>query len=393
MNKKTFVCLFALLVLLACAAVLPAAADAPAKEYGNYISGPHILRGDSIVSVMLTGEKRDAGDPEAWKKEIRCFSYDPENGVFETGEGREPGGEAEWVRWLEDGCGYTVRLLKPGKYVLSGIPVYVMDLWDERQAALLEELDQAADKADRETQLETGTNLYRWLQKRVKADLPKDRPELAEICADPVNALLTGYAAPEAYPELLRLILSAARVKTVLVDGTRTGKDGETEWVWAACELDGKWLWADPALDAGKTARFGKEESDMEKDHVLSEGAERFTQRFIRSSHVDILLACDYELEARLRGENANEGYGISLLFIDGPLYSLGPSGPVTLHFCSDQDIGEVRRPSDPGNKQDIIRSYFYQRLDWNSEFNYFYDPLPKTPRITSGPGTSQPGT
>ena len=34
-----------------------------------------------------------------------------------------------------------------------------------------------------------------------------DRPELEEACTDPLNALLTGYAMPEAYAPLLQILL------------------------------------------------------------------------------------------------------------------------------------------------------------------------------------------
>ena len=278
MKKRFICCILAILLLAAC--LPPAfAAETPVKEYGVYIPGSHILRGESIVSVMLTGEKRNTNDPDAWKKEIRVFSFDGEKGVFETGEGSEPGDEVKWVKWLEDGYGYTVKLLRPGKYLLSGVPVYVMDMQEERQAALVEELDGALEKADAKTQAAMGTNLYKWIQKRVKAKLPADRPELEDICTDPLNALLTGFAAPEAYAPLLRLVMSMAHIRTVVVDGKRLVKKEESEGTWAVCELDGKWLWADPALDAGKTAYFAKEEDAMRKDHTLSEGAELFVSK------------------------------------------------------------------------------------------------------------------
>lgn len=377
MNKRV-ISFFLVLVLLA--GLLPAgfasAAEASGKEYGNYIPGSHIVRSAASVSVMLTGTKRDIKDPDAWKKEIRVFSFDPQTGLFEAGEGREPGDEIRWSKWLEDGCGYSLQLLQPGKYLLSGIPFYVLDPSVACHTALLEELDAAQDKADAKTQLTKGTNLYKWLQKRVKAKVPE---ETAEICRDPVNALLTGFAAPEAYPQLLRLVMSTAGIRTVLVDGKRVAKKEETDWTWAACELDGKWLWADPALDAGKTAYFAKDDAAMQKDHILSEEAEHFVRNHIRSNYADVLLRDDRDLEARLKIANHNEGYFHDVLFIDGPLYSVGPSEPVTMHFYRNWDDSEDKPDkSGAGWKQDVVLTYFSQRLDWNTQFKYYYDPLPK---------------
>ena len=377
MNKR-FISFFLVFALLA--ALLPAGfaagAEETAGEYGNYITGPHIVRSAASVSVMLTGAPRDAKDPEAWKKEIRVFALDPDTGLFENGEGREPADETKWVQWRENGYGYTVQLLKPGKYMLSGVPYYVLDPAVESHAALLDELEATADKCHAKTEKTTGTNLYKWLQKRVKAKVPE---ELAEVCKDPLNALLTGYAAREAYAPLLCMILSLEKIRAIPVDGKKTAKDGETDWVWDVCELDGEWLYADPALDAGKASWFAKDEAAMRKDHILSEEAEIFVERFLRSAYIDVLLRGDNELEPRLRHANGNEGYSASILFIDGPLYSIGPSEAVTMHFYSTYDDSDFRPEAyGAGWKENVVSTYFYQRLDWNTQFKYFYDPLPK---------------
>ncbi len=339
--------------------------------YGNHVSGSLILTGAGQVQVMLGDRKRDPSDPEGWKKEVRCCSLDPETGLFETGEGREPGTEAELVKWLEDGYGYTVQLKEPGKYVLSGIPVYVLNTEDERHTALLDELDQAVIKAEGKTEKITGTNLYKWLQKRVKSKMPKDRPELAEICRDPMNALLTGYAAPEAYLPLLGIVMSQVHIETVAVDGKKIIKKQEQDGTWAACQMDGKWLWADPALDAGGTRYFGKTEEEMQKDHILSEGAEAFVGRFIRSNYIDVLLREDRELSDRLRLANRNEGSYVELQFIDGPLYSLGPSGPVTVHIYSNME-GMLPEENDPNLLDNLVNTYFRTRYRWDPEYNFF---------------------
>ncbi len=378
MKKRMISWFLFVLLLAACLPAGPAAAVETVKEYGNYIPGAHIVRSAAVVSVMLTGARRDTSDPEAWKKEIRVFSFDSERGVFETGEGRGPGEETMWIRWLEDGYGYTVQLNKPGKYLLSGVPYYVLDPAEERQAALLNELDEMLYKNETSSQSATGTALYKWLQKRVKPKLPADPQDLPEICRDPVNALLTGYISPEAYPPLLQLVMSLARIRTVLVDGKYTVKGAETDWAWAYCELDEKWLCADPMQDAGKSSRFALDESAMQKDHVLSEAAERFVHDFIRSAYIDVLLRDDLELEPRLRLANNNEGYFTYIDFIEGPLYSLGPSGDVTVRIFRNFNDTTLNGMSSEQLKSYILGSVLYQRLDWNPTYQYFKDPLPK---------------
>ena len=381
MNKRLISLFLALLLLVSC---LPpgfaAAAERPAKEYGVYIPGSHIVRSAAFVSVMLTGGKRDVQDPEAWKKEIRVFGYDPETGLFETGEGREPGEETKWIKWLEDGNAYSVQLLKPGKYLLSGVPFYVLDPACEPHAALLDEVDAEVWKADAKTRKTMGTNLYKWLQKRVKAKLPADRPELAEICRDPLNALLTGFAAQEAYPPLLQLVMSAAGIRTVLVDGKLLSKAGETDWIWAVCELDEKWLWADPALDAGKTAYFAKEESAMTRDHTLSAEAESFVRGYVQSNYVDILLRDDEELEPRLMLGNRNEGWFHDIVFIDGPLYSIGPSEPVTLRIYRNYEYTITQGMSDADIRQFILSNLLMERNIWDQKTHFFKRPLTNDP-------------
>lgn len=374
MNKR-LISIFLALVLLA--ALLPAgfasAVENPGKEYGNYITGAQIVRSAASVSVMLTGNKRDAKDPEAWKQEIRVFSFDSATGLFETGEGREPGDEVKWGKWLEDGYGYNVQLMRPGKYLLSGVPVYVLDPANEIHAALLDELDAAVDKADAKTQVTKGTNLYRWFQKRVKAKVPE---ELAETAKDPVNALITGYCAPEAYAPLLKLVLSLAGIRSVVVDGTRTAKSGDLDSTWLICELDEKWLWADPALDAGKTGTFAKEWIALSQNHTLSEGADTFIQKYIKSNYVDVLLREDMETNERLKLGNRNEGYFHDLVFIDGPLYSVGPSEPVTIHIYRNYDDNIPSDVDDAWIKDNIRHIILQERHIYDDKYHFFRRPL-----------------
>lgn len=377
-NNRVISFLLAFVLLAACLPHSPAlAAEEHGPEYGNYIPGSHIVRGAASVSVMLTGSKRDPKDPDAWKEEIRVFSFDPETGLAGTGEGREPGDEVKWVKWLEDGFGYTVQLLRPGKYELSGILYYVLDPANEQHAALLDELEAALDKADAKTQQTTGTNLYKWIQKRVKAKVPED---LAEVCRDPLNALLTGYASPEAYAPLLRAVMSLARIPTVVVDGKRRIKNDEITGTWAVCELDGKWLWTDPALDAGKTACFAKEESALRKDHTLSEEAEDYVQQYIRSNYVDVLMRDDLETAERLKLKNRNEGNFYSIAFIDGPLYSVGPGEPVTLRIYRNYDSPFSANDNAETIRYNILHNILWEKEIYDDRYHSFRRPWTNEP-------------
>ena len=378
MNKKHLIALLMAFVLAAaclpCSPVL--AAEEPGTQYGTYIPGSHIVRGAASVSVMLTGSKRNPQDPEAWKKEIRVFPFDPGTGLAVTGEGREPGDEVKWVKWLEDGFGYTVQLLQPGKYVLSGVPYYVLDPADERHTALLDELDAALQKADAKTQKATGTGLYKWILKRVKTKVPE---EMADTCRDPLNALLTGYASPEAYAPLLRTVMSLARIPAVVVDGTRTVKKEEIAGTWAVCELDGKWLWTDPAPDAGKTDCFAKEESDMRKDHTLSGGAESFVAQYIRSNYMDVLMRDDLDTAERLIKQNRNEGNSHEIAFIDGPLYSVGPGEPVTLRIYSNY-VRDLESEDPETDRYNILHNILCEKHIYNDQYHFFKGPWTNEP-------------
>ncbi len=346
----------------------------PSPEIGIHTNVPRVALGSREVSVMLTGEKRQTEDPEAWKAEIRYVPFDAEKGVFDTGAEQAPDSRAEFVRWLDDGYGYTVRLTVPGKYVLSGMPFYVLDPSSEPQAALFEELDINAEKTLKKTQKDTAGALYSWLVRRVSGKLPPDQPELADICRDPMNCLLTGYAAPEAYAPLLQLILDQSGIDAVLLDGQAVRRDDTWDGTWIACRLDGTWVYADPALDdrdnGNRNAYFAKDRESFEKDHVHSEASLAFLRDMLGTHYMDVLLSGENrDLEQRLKRKTIKEGYRLDWFLIDGPMYSLGPSEPVTIRIISNYEhswkpnLEEIDIP-------DYIRNSLclFDRYDWSEE-------------------------
>ena len=347
-------------------------------EIGVHTNVPRVALGAREVSVILTGEKRQTADPEAWKAEIRYVPFDRESGLFDTETEQAPDGRAEFVRWLDDGYGYTVRLTVPGKYILSGIPFYVLDPLSEPQAALFEELDINAEKTLKKTQKDTAEALYSWLMRRVNGKLPEDQPEMADICRDPMNCLLTGYAAPEAYAPLLQLILDQSGIDSVMLDGQVVRREDEWDGTWIACRLDGTWVYDDPALDdrdnGNRNAYFARDRESFEKDHVHSEASLAFLRDMLGSNYMDVLLSGENrDLEQRLKRKTVKEGYRLDWFLFDSPMYSLGPSGPVTIRIISNYEHSWNPDPEEI-SIPDYIRDSLclFERYEWSEEAESF---------------------
>lgn len=385
MNRKR-VFFVVLLILLALAAVSIAAAEGQV-----HLNASQVQPGEATVSVLLLKEKRDTTDPDAWRNEIRCFSYDPENSIYETGEGEPPADGITFIGWLENGYGYTVRITKPGKYLLSGMPFYVLDLENEKLGALYEELENVLAKYDRETQKKTGQSLYGWLIKKVSCKLPDSRPELSAICTDPVNCLLTGYALPETYAAILQLVLKHAGIESLQVNGTVTLKNEPAEWNWNICRLDGKWLYADMGLDDRNNNNggdyYGRDLKGMSKNHTLSDKSEGFIRDMIRSCSMDILLGDDRETASRLELTSNKQGYYYSGYYIDGPEYSLGESGPVTIRHIQNFRGGFTIEESGLSPEEYVRRNVLMTRIPWDDRYHaypYFLEGSEITPEMVT---------
>ena len=238
------------------------------------------------------------------------------------------------------------------------------------------------EKSEKKIEKETGAALYKWLIKRVKGKIPADRPELEEACTDPLNALLTGYAMPEAYAPLLQILLKHAGFECIPVDGTMIRNKEETDWTWNLCKLDGEWLYADPALDdlndSGQSSFFAKEWPAMEKTHLLSETCDAFLQKYFRSNYMDTLLREDRETVDRLKLVSRREGRYAINMFIDGAPWSLGQSGPVTIRVFRNYEEDYLPDFSaDQETIDDFIRNYlFVSRVPWREDLQFYYDPM-----------------
>ena len=305
---------------------------APAEpEYRGMaeISVPQFAAGPVTLNLMIIDMPAEA-DPE-----IRFYPFDAETGLYASGSGEPAGDRAGVKRQVEPDYIFTVSLNEPGKYTVSGIPIYVLPADNEPLAALADEIRTAADKAEGKTQKVTAQKLYEWLLKRVKSILPEDQPELLEACTDPFNCLLTGYALPETYGELYRLLLRSAKIRSIPVTGTA----GETAHSWVMCRLDDQWVYADPAMDdvkdkAGKKY-FAPEEKQFFKDHVLSEASSWFLEKRLNASVLDLCENDEREMQEQLIFSSEKEGPLLWLYMTEGKRYSLGTSEPVTIHCYS----------------------------------------------------------
>ena len=375
--KKTGI----LLALILAGILLTAAAMAEPGDMGQgmaEISVPQFSIGPVSLNVMLTDRTTETGP------DIRYYLFDPETGLYACGAGEPAADRAEVTGHPEQGNIFTVSLKEAGKYMISGIPFYVLPADSEPLTALAEEIRAAVDGAEGKNQEATARKLYEWLLKRVKSTLPEDRPELAEACTDPFNCLLTGYAAPEAYGGLYRLLLRSAKVRSIPV----TGAAGETEHSWVMCRLDDRWVYADPAMDdvndkAGKKY-FAPEEKNFLKDHALSETSARFLEKRISASLLDLCLFDDRETLDRPKISSEKEGRFLWQFLVDGKRYSLGPSEPVTIRCYS--NYGDM-----PGGIPDwtpeknvagsIVPFYF----PWDNEHQRFYRSDGTSERVPEG--------
>lgn len=280
--------------LLACPAAAPAEAampehvSGPAEPTGywnmlNEISVRQFSEGPVTLN-LLTGDDISSED-------IRFWPFDAETGLYRTGEG-EPAGdrvrvtapeEPDWVK--------TVSLQEAGKYSLCGIPFYVLPPEDEVLSALAEEIQNTVTRCAGRDQKETAEKLYTWLLRRVKREIPENRPDLREACADPFNCLLTGYALPETYAPLYQLLLRCAEIRSLPVDGICDGMDH----MWLICRLDGQWLYADPATDdlydRADTRYFARSYETFLKDHMQAIGMDFPPEILGENGEWDLALA------------------------------------------------------------------------------------------------------
>ena len=366
-------------------------AEAAAKESGYgaaILSTTQFAAAEQKVSVLLE-KPRDTADPGAWKKELRFFPFDAGSGLYATGEGEEIGEQAEFAGWEDSGGIYTVRLKAPGKYLLSGVPFYILDTGDERLAAVWTELTTDVQGLEDRTQQGLAKKVHDWMLKRVQSVIPEDRADLREACADPMNALLAGYACREAYAPLFQMLLGSVRIDAVTVTGT-VNEEGHS---WTLACLDGSWSFTDSALDDQKDKVvqkwFALDREQMDRDHVLSETSEAFYSGMVNVSRLDVFMAGDEELAARLRYPDAEDTVKYRWIKAEGKNWSLGPSEPVTIRSCytydrNEEDLAWDRKQREELSPKEYVRSRLvYSIFTWDDSMQA-YDFLGNNQRFTT---------
>ena len=357
-----------LMILLAAALTyIPALGDSDATGIGMVeISVPQFAAGPVTLNLMIT-DMQAGTEPD-----ILYFPFYAEKGLYASGEGEPAGARAEVMRQEQENI-YTVSLKEPGKYSIAGIPFYIISAENEQLAALADEIRDVVDKSEGKTQKDTAQKLYEWLLKRVKSVIPEDRPDLQDACTDPFNCLLTGYALPETYGELYRLLLRSARIYSIPVSGLT----GEAEHNWVMCRLDDQWVYADPAMDdiddRAWKKYFAPEESQFMKDHVLSEVSERFLKERIRACILDVCLADDRITLDKLRLRSEKEGSSTTLFLTEGKHYSLGPSEPVTIRSYTNSNDLTWTATSWMTPEEEVRGSILTMYFPWDSEYQRFF--------------------
>lgn len=366
MKKRFFRLLSVLLAAVLLLSALPAAADAPEKYAAHpMLCTPPYASGTAEVPVLVTTEDpaRASLTESDIAAEILFFPFDAAAGLYASA-GEAAGSRAEILRLSDDRHAYTVRLTEPGKYLLSGMPYYVLDPEAAPLAGLRAELEETVENSLGDTEKATAGKLHDWLCARVSPALPEDRADLAAACADPVNALLTGFALREAYAPLYRMLLQAAGIRSLVV----TGQAGDEEASWNLCSLDGKWSWTDCALDDVKDKKQKKylqlDDAKIAKDHTLSAADAAFADSMIHTSAANRFL--DGTLPFPLTEPPINSDQQSELLFYDGPAIVVGDSATVTWHIAANHPV--VYSGQDPAEY--VIMNFLY--YGWLDEDHYY---------------------
>ena len=368
MKKRTLLLIALLLTALACFAYAEAPEDARYRI--AWLDGSAYGFGTADVPVMiLTNDPAaPAVTEESAAGEIFFFPFDPETGLYAAGEGEPAGDRVRILNLTADPVRYVVRLSEPGKYTISGSDYYLLDLQNPAQSALRRELDEAVFGLRGKTEAETAKKLHDWLCGRVSSVMPEDRPELAALCGDPVNALQTGYASRDAYARLCRMLLSTAGIRCLTVSGEAAGESAS----WNLCRTDGTWRFTDAALDDVKDRKQNRylslDETKISKDHTLGAADAAFIREMIRSSALDAVFSG--AAEPSWFRFVPNHPLNLDVLLFDGPSYVVGDSATVTFRTLSNVPFEE--RIYVPTTQEE----YLYQNIlyyPWVEEEKYYF--------------------
>lgn len=325
--------LFALLGTSVCAFSEGASAEEAGRSHVYFSTAPYGIA-PAEVSVLVSTEKtvRTEMSEKDIAAEIVYYPFDSGTGLYAV-NGEPADGRAEIVGASEDRSAYTVRLTQPGKYMLSGAPFYAFDPAVTALKELRAELEETVEASVSDTEKATAAKLHDWLCGRVSPVIPEETAGQESAFADPVNALLSGYAVRETYASLYWLLLRAADIRSLVVSGTAA----EESATWNLCRLDGKWSWTDAALDDVKDKKQKKylqlDDDKIAKDHVLSVEDENYIQRMIRPVVFDCMA--EGTLPFKVKEPQAGSDRVMEKVYFDGPAVVIGNSATVTWHDVS----------------------------------------------------------
>lgn len=356
-----------LIALVLFAAVGCAAAEAPAEEYYRVVwsPGPSYACGRTEVPLLVLSD--DPARQTLAEDEIRFFPFDAETGLYAGGEGEPAGDRAKILNDPGIPVRYYVTLSEPGKYLIAGYECYILDPQVPALKALYEELESLMESSEKPKEAQTAKALHDWLCGRVKAVIPEEEAaRLSAACADPANALLTGYALREAYAPLYRMLLNAAGIRCLNVSGTAGGEAAE----WTCCRLDGSWVWTDAAMDDLQDKKTGKymalNDSKIEKDHTLSDGDRAFVEKLLRPATYDALL--DGTLPISWLKYYEKKDLNFAFLRSDDPPITVGDSMTMTFHLLTNET--EKYRNMTP--EEFLQKNMTYS--PWMEEYHAYYE-------------------
>ena len=368
--KKLLAFLLGFMLLVSPLSIGAEAADSPPADavfQKAWLCGPHYgYRQDVTVLVLTNSPDQQAKTEAEIASEVRFVPFNTAEGLFSADPGEAAGSRAE-ITWLaDDRTSYTLRLKEPGKYIISDAVYYFLDRSDPVQAALRKELDDVVVKAANEKDTRTAKVLHDWIAGRVSPLFPEeDAQRLKAACADPMNALLTGYACEEAYDRLFDLLSGTAGLYGIRVSGLR----GEESEEWCLMRLDDKWTWTDMSMDDSGNrksgAYFAKDDKSFGRDHTLCETDEAFVRRMIRTSAFDGMLSGDISA-SRFPANNTMGDY--TILISEGPAYVVGESATVSFRVMAGKKPVRLQNMSPEEFLQDSVTWY-----PWDEE-NLWYN-------------------
>lgn len=368
-----------LLVLAMIAAPLCAGAE-PAGEQAYYSKAwlggqAYGYNTDAAVLVLTNDPARKTLTPEQVAGEIRFCPFDEAAGLYAVGREEPAGDRAEILSLSDSRTKYSVRLNEPGKYILSGAEYYLFDPKVPAQAALRAELDGVAVSSTQEDEKKTAKAIHDWAAGRVSPVFPEEDAEcLAAVCADPMNALVTGFACRDAYARLNSLLLGAAGIRCLEVSGTADGEAAS----WNLCRLNSVWCWTDIARDDLNDKKAGKylalDDKAIGKDHELCPADETFTAALVRQNAYEALGGGMLDPgQVKYYPEGARN---LEMIVTDGPSYVVGGSATVSFHFESTIPAAERLKGLTPAEY--LQQNMGYAPWDEEGQFYFFSVATPK---------------